>query len=138
MSKLAAAIYSKLSGSTAVTALTGTRIFPGHIPQGKSYPNCRFIVSDIEQIHTSTGHDKTHRASLQVDCYAVDSYLTACNLSEAIREALNTQSTTFGTLEIFNSHITSEIDEPPFRPADGSDKWIYGRSLDCNLHFLTT
>ena len=136
--KIEAGIYSVLSGSTAVTALVGTRIYPGRVPQGKAHPQIRFTVSSIEQVHHLTAHSNLFEASVQIDCYTENSYLDCITLSDKVRERMNTQSTTFGTISIERSHVMSEMDEPPFQPIDSSDEWIFGRSLDVSLHFYST
>ena len=133
-----AGIYSRLSGSTAITALIGTRIYPQIVPQGASYPNARFTIITDEVINSSTGHTTLRQASLQVDCYSANSYSGAINIADAITSQLNTNSTTFGSINVENSHVTSAGDEPAFLPTDGSDDYIFGRSLDIDLFYYST
>ena len=133
-----AGIYSRLSGSTAVTAIVGTRIFPQVVPQGASYPNARFTVITDEIINSSTGHTTLRQASLQVDCYSANSYSGAIDIANAITKQLNTNSTTFGSISIENSHVSAAGDEPAFLPTDGSDDYIFGRSLDVDLFYYST
>jgi len=54
-----AGIYSRLSGSTAVTALVGTRVYPQVVPQGASYPNVRFAVISDEVVNALGGPTTT-------------------------------------------------------------------------------
>tara|TARA_R100000808_G_scaffold19186_1_gene41766 strand:- start:281 stop:694 length:414 start_codon:yes stop_codon:yes gene_type:complete len=133
-----AGIYSRLSGSTAITALVGTRVYPQAVPQGASYPNVAFSVVTDEVIHSTTGPTTLRQASLEVDCYSQNSYSTAISISEAVIEQLNTNSTTFGSINIENSHVTSAGDLPAIKPTDGSDDYIYGRSLDIDLFYYST
>ena len=133
-----AGIYSRLSGSTAITALVGTRVYPQVVPQGASYPNIAFSVATDEVIHSTTGPTTLRQASLEVDCYSQNSYSTAISISEAVIEQLNTNSTVFGSINIENSHVTSAGDLPAFTPTDGSDDYIYGRSLDIDLFYYST
>jgi hypothetical protein len=133
-----AGIYSRLSGSTAVTAILGTRIYPQVVPQGASYPNARFtIISDVI-LHASTGDTSLRQASIQVDCYSANSYSGAIDIAEAITKQLNTNSTTFGSISVENSHVTAAGDEPAYAPTDGSDDYIFGRSLDVDLFYYST
>ena len=93
-----AGIYSRLSGSTAITALVGTRVYPQAVPQGASYPNVAFSVVTDEVIHSTPGPTTLRQASLEVDCYSQNSYSTAISISEAVIKQLNTNSTTFGII----------------------------------------
>jgi len=133
-----AGFYSRLTASTSITALVGTRVFPGRVPQGQSFPNIRFSVMSQERQQKLTGHLSIYSAAVQVDCYTMNSYSGLITLSELVRTTLNTGSTVFGSISITNCHVQSELDEPPFTPIDGSDEWIYGRSLSCQLHFYST
>ena len=133
-----AGIYSRLTASTSITAIVGTRIFPGRVPQGQTFPNIRFSILAQEQTQKLTGHLTLYSASIQIDCYTLNSYSSLIDLSDTVRANLNTGSTTFGSIQITNCHVQSELDEPPFTPTDGSDDWIYGRSLSLQLHFYST
>ena len=55
-----AGIYSRLTGSTAITALVGTRIYPQVVPQGASYPNARFLIISDEIINHRNAQHKLH------------------------------------------------------------------------------
>ena len=133
-----AGIYSRLSGSTAITALVGTRVYPQAVPQGASYPNVAFSVVTDEVIHSTTGPTTLRQASLEVDCYSQNSYSTAISISEAVIKQLNTNSTVFGSINVENSHVTSAGDLPAINPTDGSDDYIFGRSLDIDLFYYST
>ena len=133
-----AGIYARLTGSTDVTGIVGTRIFPGRIPEGQQHPHIRFMIQGGEVTHTLTAHTSLNEASVQIDCYTDNSYLDCVTLAEKVRNTFNTNSTSFGTIQIERSHVTSELDEPPFQLGDGSDNWIFGRSLDIQLHFFST
>jgi hypothetical protein len=133
-----AGIYSRLSGSTAITALVGTRVYPQVVPQGASYPNIRFAIITDEVVHGMSGPTTLRQASLQIDCYSQNSYSGSISIAEAVMNQLNTNSTTFGSIAIENSHVTSAGDEPAFAPTDGSDDYIFGRSLDVDLFYYST
>ena len=133
-----AGIYSRLSGSTAVTALGGTRVYPQVVPEGSSYPNIRFAVITDEVIHALSGPTTLRQATLQVDCYSQNSYSGSIAIAEAVMAQLNTNSTTFGSISIENSHVTGAGDDPPFAPTDGRDNYIFGKSLDVDLFYYST
>jgi hypothetical protein len=133
-----AGIYSRLSGSTAIVALVGTRVYPQAIPQGSGYPNIAFAVTSDEVIHSTTGPTTLRQASLEIDCYSQNSYSTAIEVAEAVVKQLNTNSTTFGSISVENSHVTGAGDLPAITPTDGSDDYIYGRSIDVDLFYYST
>jgi hypothetical protein len=133
-----AAVYSVLSSSTALNAFVGTRIYPNTIPQKKAFPFVSFTIEDNEKFHGLGTTESLTRASVSVDCYAENSYLDAVNIATAIRNILNTQSTTWGTLSIQNAHVGSETDLGAITPTDGSDDYIYQRSLDCDVFYYST
>jgi len=133
-----AGIYTRLTGSTDITAMVGTRVYPSHVPQGTSFPMLRYTIITQEQIHGLSAHTDLYRATFQVDCYTSNTYLDVIALADKVRATLNTESTTFGTIAIEQSHVRGMSDEPPFKPSDSSDEWIFGRSVDCDLHYHST
>jgi hypothetical protein len=133
-----AGIYSRLSGSTAVTALVGTRVYPQVVPQGASYPNIRFAILSDETVHGLGGPTTLRQATIEIECFSQNSYSGAISIADAVVKQMNTNSTTFGTINIENSHVTGAGDEPPFAPSDGSDDYIFGRSIDVDLFYYST
>ncbi len=133
-----AAVYTVLSGSTALSALVGTRIYPNTIPQNKAFPHVSFTIEDNEKYHGLNTTVSLTRASVSVECYTENSYLDAVNIANVIRNILNTQSTTWGTLNIQNAHVEGETDLGAVTPTDGSDDYIYQRSLDCDVFYYST
>ena len=131
-------IYTILSGSTSLTALVGTRIYPLHVPQNTEFPMLRYIMTGDEVVHSSTSHSNLHTADFEVNCYTRNSYLDVVTLADTVKDILNTQSTSWGTITVRNSHCTSVSDEAPIRPSDGSDDWSFGRSIDLTLHYHST
>lgn len=83
-----AALWTLLSGSTAIAAICGQRIFWGMTPQGEAIPALVLtIISGSDQPHLrGTGGLWTYR--VQVDCYA-SHRPQARALSEAVCAALN-------------------------------------------------
>lgn len=82
------ALWTLLTGSAAVTAICGQRIYWGMAPQGAGLPAVVLtIVSGADQPHLR-GPDGLWRYRVQVDCYAANRP-QARSLSEAICGALN-------------------------------------------------
>tara|TARA_R100000808_G_scaffold24161_1_gene54959 strand:- start:670 stop:1083 length:414 start_codon:yes stop_codon:yes gene_type:complete len=133
-----AGIYSALTGSTSLTGIVGTRIYPQIVPQGADYPNVRFSLLADEVINSSTGHTTLRTATVTVDCYSLNSYSQTIDIAEAVTAVLNTNSTTFGSIQIESGHVSGAGDEAPVQPSDGSDDYIYGRSIDVDLFYYST
>jgi hypothetical protein len=133
-----AGIYSVLSSSTSLSALVGTRIFPNTVPQNTSFPHVSFTIDDTENYHGLTLHETLARASVSVECYTSNSYQESLTIGKVVRNILNTNSTTWGTMSVQNAHVSGESDLGGTPPADGSDDYIYIRSLDCDVFFYST
>ena len=133
-----AGVYARLTSSTALTALVGSRIYPNQVPEGVAHPNVVFTINFDEAVHTLNTTQNLHTASIDVEIFAVNDYLGAINISNAVRKLLNTQSTTFGTISVANSHVSDESDDGAIAPTDGSDDYIYARSVSADLHYYST
>lgn len=82
------ALWTLLTGSSAVTALCGGRIFWGIAPQGTALPALVLnLVSAADTPHLG-GTDGLWRYRVQIDCFAVDRP-AARALSRAVLELLN-------------------------------------------------
>src|SRR3989304_10373206 len=81
-------IYKLLSDAAAVTAITGTRIYPNRISQVKDYPAISYMqltTIPTNQKDDVSGYDQVE---YDIDCFSKD-YLQLNTLSTAIRTALD-------------------------------------------------
>lgn len=80
-------IFSLLSSAPDVVALSGTRIYPLRVPQGKPRPAIAYqLVSNVNDGEPGCYGDD--RPRVQVSLFA-DTYATLCALSAATRAALD-------------------------------------------------
>lgn len=81
------AVYSKLSGTTAITNVVSTRILPGKAPEGTAFPFLVYALSDYDPGQLYTGASDLQRIQLTVACVD-DSYLDVSTLAAAVKTAL--------------------------------------------------
>lgn len=112
------AIYGKLSVTTAVTAITSTRIYPDMATQDATYPFIVYSVTDTAPTDIKDGVSPLDVVSVSVMMYA-ESYAVALDLSEKVRAALdrmtgiydgvNVQSAKFNGQSSGNMHLDKHI-----------------------------
>ena len=112
------AIYGKLSATTAVTAITSTRIYPEMATQDATYPFIVYSVTDTAPTDIKDGVSPLDVVSVSVMMYA-ESYAVALDLSEKVRAALdrmtgiydgvNVQSAKFNGQSSGNMHLDKHI-----------------------------
>ncbi len=115
------AIYNILSGTAAVTALVGTRIYPVVAPDGAEYPLIVYTVFSNERILASGGSTDLNNPSIQISCWG-DSYASARNVAiqaiAAIEDYAGTQDSTviqhifYGTEQEFFEPTTKKYHIP--------------------------
>ncbi|WP_339684233.1 tail completion protein gp17 [Gimesia maris] len=131
------ALYQYLSDQTSITDITGTRIYPHHLPQSvTSYP-----VLTITLVSNSHGHHLTSAsgettARVQLDSWS-ESLSDAVSLAEAVRGELQGFSGTMDTVTIHFIQLDNEqnLSEPPI---DASDDWMYRKSQDFLVKYSET
>lgn len=83
-----APIYSLLSGNSSVSAIVGTRIYPGGtIPQDAVLPAIVWLAVSGVPNTTMTEHSPVDAVRVQIDCWAT-TYTQALALATAARTAL--------------------------------------------------
>jgi len=133
------AIYSRLAGSTGVTALlssSAASITPMTAPQSAGLPRVTYQRIDTVPLNQSTGYDATAQARVQVDCWA-GNYQAAKVLGREVRKSLRGYRSTGATPPIHMVHQAGEQDlSEPAEP--GQDARIYRVSQDYLIDFQTT
>jgi|LakMenEpi03Aug12_release.lakeMendotaPanAssembly.Ray.scaffolds.fasta_scaffold1438389_2 hypothetical protein len=93
------AIYGKLSATTAVTAITSTRIYPDMATQDATYPFIVYSVADTAPTDIKDGVSPLDIVSVGLMIYA-DSYAVAIDLAEKVRTALDRMSGTYDGVNV--------------------------------------
>lgn len=115
---IAGAIYSKLSGTSAVTALCGTRIYPGTGPESADYPLVitQQISAGVADTRSLDGPARHFRTLYQIDVMG-STQASVQALAKAIRQALdNVVNATWGGVSIKASMFDDQFDGN-FEPA---------------------
>jgi hypothetical protein len=108
-------VYSKLSSTSAVTALVGTRIYPVFIPEDATYPAIVFTVSNTpldNQKDRKSDHDT---ATVTFTYWAeakqgFDAYGALDNVDVAVRNALDFVTGTSGGVTVEGCKYISSAD----------------------------
>ena len=111
------AIYGILSGTTAVTDIVGTKIFPEIAEQETAVPFVIYQVQSVQPEDTHDGPSKLDEVRVEVLCYD-DAYNGAADLASAVRAALDRVSGTYNSVNVesvqFND-VDFEIEYDPRR-----------------------
>ncbi len=122
------ALAARLEGSTSVTSLASTRIYPMHLPQDPRFPAVTYDhISGVRE-WTMNVDPGTVTARMQVTSWAKDP-LSAANLMEGVRAATQRWAgTSTGVVvdEIFIENEFSFYDD---------DTSTYAHSLDLIVHY---
>ena len=93
------AVYGILSGTTAVTDIVGTRIFPEIAEQEAVTPFIVYQLQSVDPEDTHDGPSKLDEVRFEFLCYA-DSYNAAADLGVAVRAALDRVSGTYNGVNV--------------------------------------
>lgn len=121
---LETAIYSYLSGVTAVTDLVGTRIYPGQAPQGVALPYViQFRVSTRRFPHVG-GPSGMVRTRIQIDVYAA-TLDSAQSVFDALRDNLDGWRATLMD-DVYVQSVNLDDEANDFTPSqDGADPGVH-------------
>jgi hypothetical protein len=96
-------IYSILSGSSVVTDLVSTRIYPIELPPKTAVPAIVYTVSDITPVTSLDGESGLDNGIVEIVCYS-KSYMTAHLIAAAIRLAFVESGVGYLTEEMQDIH----------------------------------
>ncbi len=82
-------VYTALSGSSSITLIVSTRIYPVVIPQAvAAFPTVVYSRVSGHRIYTLTGYTGVENPAIQINCMAL-SYDDAKNLSAQVLAVMN-------------------------------------------------
>lgn len=131
---LNAALYAKLTGTTAIAALIDARAYPLLAPTSAAFPRVTFQRISGAPAHHLRGVSALETVHMQIDAYDDDA-AGATALAVQIKTALDMQyGVVWGTVQIDSCSLENEHDliEPP---ADASDAGIYHVTLDFEITY---
>lgn len=128
---LARALYAFLSTYAPLTALVGTRIYPGIAPTSAVFPYVTLQELMVGSTYHLDGATATHDSMVQVDCWSLEP-MQAHQMAQVIRLSMDGMPAAWDGLEVDGVFIDSEQDAP--EPAqDGSERAYFRRILTISV-----
>ncbi len=126
------AIFSRLSSTTAITALVDDRIFPESIFSGEAFPQSAYTITEAKPDRTFTGASGLVDSTVDIFIVAKD-YAGAASLTDAVATALDNQAGTWGGIKVQGAFIKSRTDEHAPLPDSGQDEPYYVTTLTLSV-----
>lgn len=118
-----ASFRAVLTGTTAVSDIISTRVYPWHAPTNATLPYVIYGNTGGGTVNRLAAATSTFHVTFQVDILD-DSYADVKTLADAVRTALNGWTDTDGTPAVSSCLLTDENDEfDP--PEDDSEQGVY-------------
>ena len=127
------ALITLLASDDTVVGLVSTRMYPNIVPQKASMPAISYQNISGFRGHVIAGPDSTVNSRYQINCWG-SSYLSAKDVSDAVREKLDGYNGTTDTVVIQSIQLIDEGDVPTI--SAGSDVLRrYGKRLDFMIFY---
>jgi len=117
-----------------VSAIVGTKVFLGKVPQRTELPYIMITQMDSNELQTLDGTTGLRFVTFDIDCKA-DRSVEAETLGNAVRVFLDDASGTAGSQTIKAVLMNSESTEYE-PPTDGSDKGVHVVLLDVTIQYV--
>jgi len=134
--QLRQAVYARLTNSTALTALVGTRIYEGALPQSATLPAVTYSLASRPYGHNLAGSDGTSQARVRLSAWSFTES-GADQVGETIRGRYDGIAGTIGSVVVTASLQEDEIDTP-HEPRAGTDQWIYEVGFSYQINHQVT
>lgn len=111
------ALYTRLSGYSALSALVGTRIGPLLLPQNQTFPAVTYQrIGDSERVRASGADPGIVATRFRFSCWGdgkdgADGYGDSKSVAAQVRAALNRYGATVGGVVIDQIFIEGEYDD---------------------------
>jgi len=127
-------LVSLLVNESTVSAIVGTKVFLGKVPQRTELPYIMITQMDSNELQTLDGTTGLRFVTFDIDCKA-DRSVEAETLGNAVRVFLDDASGTAGSQTIKAVLMNSESTEYE-PPTDGSDKGVHVVLLDVTIQYV--
>lgn len=115
-------IFDTLRGTTLITDIVSTRVYPVKMPQGlAAFPSLVYGRVSAERVYTLSEYTKTEKATVQIDILA-NSFDTARALAEKVHTAMFA-STHFEMCYLANDQDLYEHDYELYRVIQDYTVW---------------
>ena len=135
MASIGNAIYAKLTGDSAVAAIT-TTVIPNYAPKSSTYPQVVYEVKSTEYDATYTGNSGLVKCELVLRCLVNSRQgYDACNtLGNAVAASLDQATGTFGGVAVQRFFLNDDA-EDQFEDQDSDEIVYYVRELNFEVWF---
>lgn len=135
------ALYSYLTGKSAITDLVGTRIWPIMAPQEDTYPMITYqLISDVPH-HHMTGESGLWMCRIQLNVYderttggTGNVYKSVKSISEALRNVLSGYRGTWGSTAIRRCTVES-FGDLPVAVESGEEQAVCAVTADLEVYY---
>lgn len=116
-------LRTEVLADAGISALIGTRYYPGVLPQKPTYPAVvAQVVSNVDE-PTLDGVANIVRARVQINAWA-ETYASARSVVDSVRALLDGTTGTWSGTKVGSVRVENEID------TYGEETSIYGRQID--------
>lgn len=131
MPSLSRALYAFLSTYPPLTAVIGTRLYPGIAPTSAVFPYVTIQELMVASHYHLDGASATFDSMAQIDCWALEP-MQGQQMAKIIRQSMDGMPAAWDGLEVDGVFVDSEQDAP--EPAqDGSERAYYRRILTLSV-----
>ncbi len=131
MAGIEEAIIQRLLTTSAVTAIAGTRVYPGSLPQAVTLPAIVFNKISGAPLYADAGEVGLEECRLQIDSWAA-TYGAAKELARAVRGSLSAFTGTSEGVECLSVELDAERD----LRETGSNQADYSYRTSCDYLVL--
>lgn len=129
------AIFGRLTADVGVSALLGTRAYPGQAPQSSTLPVLVYQQASQKKLTTLTGVINLNQYGLRLDLWAAD-YAGCKALYNAVRDCLVGFRGTLGSGAVDVRGVFEESgDDQAESPIHAEENGLYRAGLDLNIWY---
>ena len=121
------ALIAKLLADAGVSALVGTRVYPGVRPQATALPAIVFNMISANPSYSDDGEDGIAEARVQLDCWGA-TYTDAKKAARAVKAALSAFGGTVNGVRF--RYITLDLEHDIQETGANSESYPFRTSLD--------
>lgn len=128
-----AGLVSLLTNEASISAVVGTAVYVGNIPQRGTYPCILITQMGSDEYNALDATGNLRRVTFDIDCKA-DTSLAASALADIVREFIKDYTGVAGSQTIDAVHLNGETATVESM-TDGSDVHRYVKTLDVDIHY---
>jgi hypothetical protein len=130
------ALVAELQANMTLSAIFGSKTFPGVIPEGEDPPAITYRIFGAPRGHNLDGADGTSVCHVQISCFSFQ-FEDCESAAEALRQMFDGYAGDLGgagLVPVTETVLENEVDLED-EPTEGSDRWTFGIALDFAFHY---